>query len=391
MSLPLRVLLVEDSDDDALLISRELQAIGFAPEIERVETAPAMRDALDRQSWDIAISDYVLPRFSALAAVAVVRERELDLPMIIVSGAIGEEMAVAAMRAGAHDFIRKGNWARLGPAIERELNEAASRRERQRAEAERAALALENARLVQEAQEAVRARNLLLATVTHDLKNPLTGISGQAQVLLRQLQRPVSLPTDVILERVTRIEESAADMNRLLDEMMDFSRLQLGQPLDLQRRPTELVALTLQIARSQEAIAERHDIRLAADVDRLVGDWDPIRLKRVIANLLDNAIKYSPDGGEITLTVRSDQSSGESVAVLEIADHGIGIPPGDLPLVFDRFHRAGNVVGRISGTGIGLAIARQIIEQHGGSIGVVSTEGAGTTFTVRLPLTSPND
>lgn len=133
MPRPLRALLVEDSEDDALLVARELRKSNFAPETLRVETRLAMEAALDQRVWDIVIADYSLPHFSAVAALDLLRERGLDLPFIVVSGAIGEETAVAALRAGAHDFLVKGNWARLGPAIERELHEAANRRERARA------------------------------------------------------------------------------------------------------------------------------------------------------------------------------------------------------------------------------------------------------------------
>jgi phosphoserine phosphatase RsbU/P len=134
MSKPLRVLIVEDSEDDAVLLLRELRRGGYELACERVETSDAMRAALEKQEWDIVISDYILPKFSGLAALAVLRESGLDLPFIIVSGNIGEDIAVGAMKAGAHDYIIKGNLARLVPAVERELRDAWGRREGRRAE-----------------------------------------------------------------------------------------------------------------------------------------------------------------------------------------------------------------------------------------------------------------
>jgi PAS domain S-box-containing protein len=131
----LRVLVVEDSPDDAELLSRELRRSGYDVTSERVETADGMETALDGQTWDLVIADYALPQFSAPAALAVLKRRDLDLPFIIVSGTIGEETAVAAMKAGAHDYFMKGNLARLVPAIQRELREAEDRRQRSRAEA----------------------------------------------------------------------------------------------------------------------------------------------------------------------------------------------------------------------------------------------------------------
>ncbi len=135
MGAPLRVLLVEDSENDALLLLRELRRGGYKPICERVETPEAMEAALEGEAWDAIISDYYLPRFSAPAALEVLREKGLDLPFIVVSGKMGEEAAVEMMRAGAHDYVTKENMARLCPAIERELQEAEVRRDRQRSDA----------------------------------------------------------------------------------------------------------------------------------------------------------------------------------------------------------------------------------------------------------------
>lgn len=133
MNQPLQVLLVEDSADDALLLETELRRAGYAPACRRVETAEALRAALEEQEWDLIIADYRLPRFDGLTALALVKAKGLDLPFIIVSGYITEETAVAAMKAGAHDYVMKDKLARLGPAVQRELREAGVRCERHRA------------------------------------------------------------------------------------------------------------------------------------------------------------------------------------------------------------------------------------------------------------------
>ncbi len=130
----LQVLVIEDSEDDAVLVETELRRAGYAPACQRVETPEALGAALEQQGWDLVISDYRLPRFDGLAALALVKEKALDVPFIIVSGYITEETAVAAMKAGAHDYVMKDNLARLGAAVERELREAEVRRERRRAE-----------------------------------------------------------------------------------------------------------------------------------------------------------------------------------------------------------------------------------------------------------------
>src|SRR5437879_7051760 len=136
MHAPLRVLIVEDSEDDALLLVRELRRGGFEPAFERVDTPDALRAALARQEWDILFADYSMPHFSGTAALALVRERGLDLPFIFVSGTIGEDTAVEAMRAGAQDYVTKGNLKRLLHAVERELQDDRESRDRERDEAQ---------------------------------------------------------------------------------------------------------------------------------------------------------------------------------------------------------------------------------------------------------------
>ena len=139
----LRVLMVEDSEDDAELLLRELRRGGYDPDFQRVDTAADMHAALDRQTWDLVLTDHDMPNFSALGALTIMQNRGLDLPFIIVSGTIGEDAAIAAMKAGAHDFVMKGNPARLIPAVERELREAEVRRARRDAEQEESRLNLE--------------------------------------------------------------------------------------------------------------------------------------------------------------------------------------------------------------------------------------------------------
>jgi PAS domain S-box-containing protein len=231
-----------------------------------------------------------------------------------------------------------------------------------------------------------RERDAMLAAAAHDLKNPLSAVKGAAQVLLRALRRAGAVPPERLGPSLALIEETATRMANSIDELLDATRLRLGQPLSLDRRPTDLVALARRQAAAFQAATEAHRIEVDAAAPALVGDWDEARLARVVGNLLSNTVKYSPGGGLIRVEVDTE---GEESAVLRVRDEGVGIPAADLGRVFDRFGRASNVAG-VSGSGIGLAGARQIVEQHGGSIGVESTEGAGATFTVRLPMRRPD-
>jgi signal transduction histidine kinase len=173
----------------------------------------------------------------------------------------------------------------------------------------------------------------------------------------------------------------------LIDTLLDVTRVQMGRPLPLDRRTTDLVAVARQVVEdAQRQTSRRHALRLDAAVPAFVGCWDPGRLERMLGNLVNNAVKYSPEGGEVTVGVAAEPSESPAWAVLTVRDRGVGIPGADLPRVFERFYRASNVATEISGTGIGLTTVRQIVEQHGGRIGVESEEGRGTTWTVRLPL-----
>lgn len=190
----------------------------------------------------------------------------------------------------------------------------------------------------------------------------------------------------VVVEVESCIDLQASLIQRAVTKLLlelDIARLELGQPLELKRRPMDLVGLARRKISEYEQTAERHVFRVAAETE-LVGVWDAARLERVLDNLLGNAIKYTPDGGVITVIVVRDDDETGHWAVLSVRDPGMGIPPVDVQRIFERFQRAGNV-GPISGSGIGLAVVRQIVEQHGGTISVESTEGEGSTFTLRLP------
>jgi signal transduction histidine kinase len=152
-----------------------------------------------------------------------------------------------------------------------------------------------------------------------------------------------------------------------------------------------LVALVRQVVREHELVSDLHRFLFEAEVPTLEATVDETRVHRVLANLLTNAIKYSPAGSAVRVTVRMTDGRDGKSAVLVVHDDGVGIPHDELPHVFDRFHRGANVVGRFAGSGLGLASARQLVELHGGTISVESEAGKGSTFVVRLPLSPPGD
>ena len=235
---------------------------------------------------------------------------------------------------------------------------------------------------LQTAQERFR---LLVATLTHDIKNPLTSVKGRAQLLLRRASRDPARAEDI--PALTEIERQANNMRRLLDQLMDMARREMGEALALRRTAVDLRAVVERLVEQFQAGSDQHQIRIQDEHSgALVGHLDADRIEQVVANLLSNAVKYSPAGGTITVGLRREEGDGAGRAVLWVEDEGLGIPAADLPHVFEPFRRGSNVADRILGMGIGLAGVRQIVELHGGVVTVESQEGVGSRFTVRLPL-----
>jgi PAS domain S-box-containing protein len=248
----------------------------------------------------------------------------------------------------------------------------------------RAAVAVDNALLYQQARQAVIARDGLFSMVTHDLKNPLTAIKGYTELIKRRLARGDTDPAR-FNGGLANIASSVAKIERQLSELADTSMLHSGRPLDLAYVPSDLGVVVRQVADEMRPSTRLHSIEVRGTTAPLIGMVDPARIERVFANLLANAIKYSPNGGAVTVTLADEMSKNGRQAVINVHDQGIGIPADELGRIFEQFTRASNV-GAVAGTGVGLASARQIVEQHGGTIEVSSSEGVGSTFTVRLPL-----
>ncbi len=236
--------------------------------------------------------------------------------------------------------------------------------------------------------EAERARETLLAALAHDLKSPLTTASGLAQLLLRQAAGGRAAEPDALARRLEQIVAAAGRATSLLEEQLDLARARLDRLLALERRPTDLIALARRVASEHAPLAPRHRLRVATDHTDLIASVDASQLERVFANLVANAIKYSPEGGAVVLSLSHEEGEDGPHAVLVVTDAGIGIPAADLAHIGEPFRRGANALGRIPGTGLGLASARRIVAAHGGTLALASVEGAGTTVTVRLPLTS---
>jgi excisionase family DNA binding protein len=245
--------------------------------------------------------------------------------------------------------------------------------ERQQAE-QRLRLALE------EAQAALRVRDEFLAVAAHELRNPLTGLSLHAQLAQRRFGRAGQLQPAQVEHALTGIADQAARLSTLVDRLLDVSRLEAGQ-LALELQPTDLAEVVRKIIASMRVVRERHSITLDAPAS-LPSQVDPVRLEQVLVNLLDNAIKFSPEGTTIEV-VLADPRPGR--AEVSVRDHGRGIPPEARERIFERFSQV-HQEDALQGLGLGLWVSRQVVELHGGQIEVESPADGGTRVVVTLPI-----
>ena len=372
MSTPLRVLLIEDSIDDTTLLLRELRRGGYEPAFRRVDTRPNMEAALKEDTWDIVISDHWLPQFSSPAALTVLQESGLDLPFIVVSGVIGEDVAVNMMKTGAHDYIMKDHLARLVPVIERELREAAQRREHKR---------LEEQFLHSQKIESI---GRLAAGIAHDFNNLLTPITGYAQLGLMTL--PPEHEMRAGLQEIQKAADSAAN---LVQQLMAFARRQIIEPkvLDL----SELILSMDKMLR--RLIGE--DVELVILLPPTLGlvEGDSAQLQQVLINLAINSRDAMPHGGKLVIEA-SDMTIDEAherhlggaapgeYVLLAVSDTGTGMTQEIKDHLFKPFFTT-KEPGK--GTGLGLPACYGIIKQHSGHIEVQSEPGHGTTMKIYFP------
>jgi PAS domain S-box-containing protein len=226
-----------------------------------------------------------------------------------------------------------------------------------------------------------------LSAIAHDLRTPLTAIKGHSQLLLRRMEgKGTEDWSELAYESVARIDATASRMAALVNELLDITRFDMRGPPELTRAPTDLVQLVREAIADQGRIGRRKDIDVIPGVESLEGMWDAPRLARAISNLVANALRYSSVGQPVTIAISQATSAERDKAIVTVRDRGIGIPASDLPHIYERFYRGANASANVSGTGLGLTSARQIVEQHSGTLTIESVEGEGTTATLRLPV-----
>ena len=381
MTKPLRLLLVEDSDDDAALVTRELRRGEFDATVERVETQAAFKSALQSKEWDLIISDFSLPHYNGLIALEDFKQSSKDIPFIIVSGTIGDEMAVAAMRAGARDYVLKGKLARLVPAVERELRESTARRERE--------VTLRRTEEQLRQAQKMEAIGNLAGGIAHDFNNLLSVILSYSDLLAGDLSP--GDPRRADLEEIGKAGKRAVDLTR---QLLAFSRQQILQP-----RVMNLNDIVLGLDRLlRRLVGEDVEISTltASDLQRV--KVDPGQVEQIIMNLVVNARDAMPGGGKLTIET-SYATLDESYVVehpgvargpyvmLAVTDTGTGMSEATLARIFEPFFTTKE---KGKGTGLGLATVFGIVQQSGGQVCVQTELGKGTTFKIYFPRADPN-
>lgn len=232
---------------------------------------------------------------------------------------------------------------------------------------------------ITELRELDRLKDEFLSIASHELKNPLTVLKGYVQILLRSGQRSANSREARIL---AVIDQEVNRLSRLNNLMLDVSRIQLGG-LRLDRRAMDLVALTRKLVASFQGVSRRHRFSFQTEVETLEGNWDQTRIEQVVANLVDNAVKYSPGGGDIAVGIRVVAGQVE----VAVRDQGVGIPRDEQDRVFGKFYRSqARATAHAAGLGLGLYVCQEIIRAHGGQMWLQSEPGQGSTFHFSLPL-----
>ncbi len=438
MATPLRLLILEDNPSDAELMLHALRRAGYDPITVRVETEQDYRDHL-QSAPEIVLSDFSMPEFDALRALEIMQECQLDIPIIIVSGSIGEERAVQVMQHGAADYLIKDRLERLGHAVTRalerkRLREAKLLVEQQLLESKELSIAkqreqdairqahektiainetlmigslrqhelteaaenlneqlrteiVERKRAEEAAEEmsrkladADRGKDEFLAMLAHELRNPLVPIKNAAEIL-----RMIKSADPVIAKVQAILQRQVNHMSRLVDDLLDTSRIQ-HRKVTLHTQRLDLASSVYGVLDASRDSIEQSNHALTVDIQNdppLYIDADPARVAQIVSNLVINAVKYTPDNGDIHVSTGRENG----MAVVRVRDNGMGIEPAMLQAVFGLFIQVEVALDRSQGgLGLGLKLVKELVEMQGGSVEATSNGvGKGSEFIVRFP------
>ncbi len=365
------VLVVDDEESVATTIEAILKLDGH--DVVAVTSGAEAIRLLNERQFDVVLTDLRLGDMDGIEVLREVQRTASDTAAIMLTGYASLESAIAALRSGAYDYLMKPSEV---DELRATVNRAIERRQLRR-------------RLL-ELEEVDRLKTQFLSMASHELRTPLTAVSGFIQVARRRIARTVDRPDETewrqeaarAAETLELAQRQARRLGRLIDELLDVSRLQLGR-VELHPDQVEIVAALGEIIERMRLLSSTHRIDLDCDLGSAMVHADRDRLDQVFENLIGNAVKYSPNGGEVRVIVR--KVDGE--VHIAITDEGIGISRDELDRIFNLFYRSPDPrAGHVGGLGLGLYISREIVTRHGGRLWAESSERGGSTFHVSLPL-----
>ena len=363
----LSVLLLEDNSLDGELTLRELRNGGFNVSVDVAANPEEFTARLQTNQYHIVLADYHLPQWTGMEALQVLRSQNLDTPLILVTGSLGEEKAVECLKQGATDYVLKDRISRLPSSVRRALEEKRLRQVHKDAERDLAQKVEELARSNAELEQ-------LAYVASHDLQEPLRMVSSYTQLLAKRYQGRLDSDADKFIAYAV---DGANRMQRLIQDLLTYSRV--GQAQKELVETSNEDALQNALINLSQAIAESSAIITYDSLRPVV--MSEIQLTQLFQNLVGNAIKYH--GPEIP-RIRISCSTKEKELTFSVRDNGLGIARQHYDRIFVMFQRL-HARDEFSGTGIGLAISKKIVERHGGRLWVQSEPGKGSTFSFSLP------
>src|SRR5712691_10517016 len=400
-----KVLVVDDEESVVVTIKAILQLDGY--NVATTTTGAKARAMVREAEYDLVLTDLRLEDGDGLDVLKAVRERYPETVTIMLTGYASLESAIQALRAGAYDYLVKPSEVEelrstVGRGLERRrLGQEVRARvaELERANREIADLNASLQTRIDEAtaelkeryeqlKELDRMKSQFLSIASHELKTPITAMSGFLQVALRRVRRmsqgeaaaPVADGLRGITDQLEVVYRQTGKLARLVDELLDVSRIQTGR-IEFRYGDVDMAELANEVATRMQLTTTAHEISVRRDSENVV-TADRDHLEQVLNNLVTNAIKYSPSGGAITIDVRPDDGGVR----LSVTDQGIGIPAEELESIFGLFYRSPDRAARdAAGMGLGLYISKEIVARHGGRIWAESAGAKGSRLNVVIP------
>lgn len=368
MEKELRILILEDVEEDAVLVDYALKREKFVFTRIRVVTREQFTDALDSFSPDVILSDHSLPQFNSLEALKICQSKKMDIPFILVTGAVSEEFAVNCLKRGADDYVLKTNLSRLPLAIRYALRQHRYESNRQ---AQEDILRQQNEQLIKINKEL----DSFVYSVSHDLRSPLSSILGLVNVAkLEGFKDP-----DMLTTYFEMIERSVLKLDETIKEILDYSRNARGE---LNIEEVDLERMIGNAFNQMQYLPGYHGTEKQVNIqNHTVLYSDVYRMSVILLNLISNALKYGDDT-KVQKLIQVSATITPAHCVLRIRDNGIGIHSDYIDNVFNMFYRA---TDRSQGAGLGLYIVKEMVEKLSGTISITSELGQGTAITITIP------